>query len=142
MSGFNISLSGLQSTINRLKKTGDDIAVEVDVAIGGGMLDMAKSAQRLCPVDDGYLRASISASRVEFLTWGLVAQKDYAAYVEFGTKSNVKIPKGLEAYAKRFQRGDGTGQGVRAQPYFFPSVYAYQPVIVKNIIKVLREKRK
>jgi len=139
---FTISLSGLQGTINKLKKTADDIAIEVDAELAAGVRQMEQSAKRLCPVDTGLLRGSISTSRVQFMTWELVAQKDYAAYVEFGTKSNVKIPKGLEAYAKRFQRGDGTGQGVRAQPYFFPSVYAYQPVIVKNIIKLLREKRK
>jgi HK97 gp10 family phage protein len=139
---FTIQLSGLQSTINRLKKTGDDIAKEVDAEFAAGAEKISTSAKRLCPVDTGLLRSSISASRVSFLEFEIVAQKDYAAYVEFGTKSNVTIPKGLEAYAKRVQRGDGTGQGVRAQPYFFPSVYAYQPVIVKNIIKLLREKRK
>jgi hypothetical protein len=32
--------------------------------------------------------------------------------------------------------------GVKPHPFFFPSVFAFRPQIVKNVIKLLREKRK
>jgi phage gpG-like protein len=142
--GFTIELKGLQGVINELKKEGGRIAQDVDDELSAGMVMMERSAKRLAPVDTGRLRSSITASRVEFLTWELVAQVDYAAYVEFGTggKEFVKIPPGLESYAANFK-----GKGIRkvnlpARPYFFPSVFAYNIEIAKGIKDILkREKR-
>jgi phage gpG-like protein len=142
--GFSIELKGLQGVINDLKKEGGRIAQDVDDELSAGMVMMERSAKRLAPVDTGRLRSSITASRVEFLAWELVAQVDYAAYVEFGTggKEFVKIPPGLESYAANFQ-----GRGIRevnlpARPYFFPSVFAYNIEIAKGIKDILkREKR-
>jgi phage gpG-like protein len=144
--GFSIELKGLQGVINDLKKEGGRIAQDVDDELSAGMVLMERSAKRLAPVNTGTgrLRSSITASRVEFLAWELVAQVDYAAYVEFGTggKEFVKIPPGLESYAANFQ-----GRGIRevnlpARPYFFPSVFAYNIEIAKGIKDILkREKR-
>jgi hypothetical protein len=140
--GFTIELEGLQETLNRLQKIGDETAKAVDDEIAAGVRDMERSAKRLCPVDTGRLRASISASRNAFLNWELVAQADYAAYVEFGTGRLVDIPAGLEDYAIQF-KGKGLRQvNLPARPYFFPSVYAYWPKIKENIVKVIREERK
>jgi phage gpG-like protein len=144
--GFSIELKGLQGVINDLKKEGGRIAQDVDDELSAGMVMMERSAKRLAPVGKGTgrLRSSITASRVEFLAWELVAQVDYAAYVEFGTggKEFVKIPPGLESYAANFQ-----GRGIRevnlpARPFFFPSVFAYNIEIAKGIKDILkREKR-
>ena len=195
---FTIQLSGLQSTINRLKQTADDIAHEVDVEIGGRMGDMEKMAKRLAPKDNGDLARSISPNRISLMEWELVAQSDYAAYLEFGTKGYAKVPGELQAYAAKFRGKKGKGtfeqlvdkltiwvkrkgiaatqikytkdgkvkkagtlsqgiyerqlarfiamvimkKGIKPQPFFFPSVYTYRPQIVKNVIKILREKRK
>ena len=141
--GFTIELAGLQETLNRLQKIGDETAQAVDDEIAAGVRDMEKSAKRLCPVDTGRLRASISASRNAFLNWELVAQTDYAAYVEFGTGRLVDIPAGLEDYARQFKANPPIKQvNLPARPYFFPSVYAYWPKIKENIVKVIREERK
>jgi len=140
--GFSIELKGLQGVINELKKEGGRIAQDVDDELSAGMVLMERSAKRLAPVDAGRLRSSITASRVEFLAWELVAQVDYAAYVEFGTGALVDIPPGLAGYAAQFK-----GKGIRkvnlpARPYFFPSVFAYNIEIAKGIKDILkREKR-
>lgn len=139
--GFTIELDGLQETLNRLSKAADDIAKEVDDEIAAGVRLMEKSAKRLAPVDTGRLRSSISVSRVQFLNWELVAQVNYAAYVEFGTGGLVDVPAGLEQYALQF-KGKGIRQvNMMARPYFFPSIRAYIPEVVKNIKNVLNEKR-
>lgn len=142
--GFSIELKGLQGVINDLKKEGGRIAQDVDDELSAGMVLMERSAKRLAPVGKGTgrLRSSITASRVEFLAWELVAQVDYAAYVEFGTGALVDIPPGLAGYAAQFK-----GKGIRkvnlpARPYFFPSVFAYNIEIAKGIKDILkREKR-
>jgi hypothetical protein len=197
MSGFNVQLAGLQTTLNRLKKAADEVTIEVDAAIGGGMQDMSKSAKRLAPVDSGFLKDSISAKRVEILSWELVAQSDYAAYIEFGTKGYVKVPGELQAYAAKFRGKKGKGtfeqlvdkltiwvkrkgiaatqikytkdgkvkkagtlsqgiyerqlakfiafiiltKGIKPQPFFFPSVFAYRPLIIKEVAKIVKKKR-
>lgn len=174
MSGFSLSLSGLQSTINNLKDVENDITKEIDAEIGAGVEKMRKSAVRLVPVDKGFLKGKISASRVSYLTYELVAQSDYAAYVEFGTKEYADkyiatLAQDVKRYAGQFKGGSGSvpwriikkwcerkeipkekwwfiylqikEKGMKPSPYFFPSVYAYRPEIVKNIVKILREKR-
>jgi hypothetical protein len=169
---YSVSLSGLQSTLNRLKDANKDIQTEVDAAIGRGVRDMDKMANRLAPVDKGFLRAKISALKVSDLTWVLVAQSDYAAFMEFGTKGYVDVPAGLEQYANKFRGKGNKGnrklkeviydwckrkgipkekwwfvykqiaeKGVKPHPFFFPSVFAYRPQIVKNIVKILKKKR-
>jgi len=144
--GFSIELKGLQGVIKDLKKEGGRIAQDVDDELSAGMVLMERSAKRLAPVGKGTgrLRSSITASRVEFLTWELVAQVDYAAYVEFGTggKEFVKIPPGLESYAANFK-----GKGIRkvnlpARPYFFPSVFAYNIEIAKGIKDILKSEKR
>ena len=141
MKGFTLELDGLQETLNRLREAGGEIAEEVDLELEAGVRAMEKSAKLLAPVDTGKLRSSISASRVAFLTWELVAQTNYAAYVEFGTGDFVDIPAGLESYAKNFIGKDIRKVNLPARPYFFRSVRAYTPEIIRNIAKVLNEKR-
>ena len=142
MKGFSIELDGFQEVLTKLAKEGGKIAEEIDDEIAAGVRNMERSAKRLAPVDTGRLRSSISTSRNAFLNWELVAQTDYAAYVEFGTGGLVNVPKGLEQYAIQFK-----GKGIRqvnlpARPFFFPSVFAYQVEIVKNIKEIIRlEKR-
>jgi phage gpG-like protein len=142
LKGFSIELDGFQEVLTKLAKEGGKIAEEIDDEIAAGVRNMERSAKRLAPVDTGRLRSSISTSRNAFLNWELVAQTDYAAYVEFGTGGLVNVPKGLEQYAIQFK-----GKGIRqvnlpARPFFFPSVFAYQVEIVKNIKEIIRlEKR-
>jgi hypothetical protein len=169
---YRVSLSGLQPTLNRLKDANKDIQTEVDAAIGQGVRDMDKMAKRLAPKDKGFLTGKINALKVSDLTWVLVAQSDYAAFMEFGTKGYVDVPPGLESYANKFRGKGNTGnrklkeviydwckrkgipkerwwfvyrqirdKGVKPHPFFFPSVFAYRPQIVKNIVKILKKKR-
>ena len=142
MKGFSIELDGFQEVLTKLAKEGGKIAEEIDDEIAAGVRNMERSAKRLAPVDTGRLRSSISTSRNAFLNWELVAQTDYAAYVEFGTGGLVNVPKGLEQYAIQFK-----GKGIRqvnlpARPFFFPSVFAYQVEIVKNIREIIRREKR
>jgi phage gpG-like protein len=142
--GFSIELKGVKGVIKDLKKEGGRIAQDVDDELSAGMVMMERSAKRLAPVGKGTgrLRSSITASRVEFLVWELVAQVDYAAYVEFGTGDLVDIPKGLEGYASQFKGKDIRKVNLPARPFFFPSVFAYNKEIAKGIKDILkREKR-
>ena len=96
------------------------------------------------------------------------ASADYAAYIEFGTKSKVQVPADLQNYAKQFQ-GKGTGtnpkefiyewcrkknipeerwffiyisimrNGINAQPFLFPSVEEERPKFFERIRQALAD---
>ena len=144
MKGFSIELDGFQEVLTKLAKEGGKIAEEIDDEIAAGVRNMERSAKRLAPVNTGTgrLRGSITASRNAFLNWELSANVGYAPYIEFGTGGLVDVPKGLEQYAIQFK-----GKGIRqvnlpARPFFFPSVFAYQVEIVKNIREIIRREKR
>jgi phage gpG-like protein len=142
LKGFSIELDGFQEVLTKLAKEGGKIAEEIDQEIAAGVRSMEKSAKRLAPVDTGRLRGSISTSRNAFLNWELVAQVGYAPYIEFGTGGLVDVPKGLEQYAIQF-KGKGIKQvNLPARPFFFPSVFAFQVEIVKNIREIIRREKR
>jgi hypothetical protein len=63
----------------------------------------------------------------------VVAAKEYAPYVEFGTGTLVDVPEGLEDYAMQFK-----GQGIRqvnlpARPYLFPAFFKEQKELLKRL---------
>lgn len=131
--GFTFNLEGIQDTINQLRKLDGEVAEAVNNELAASTEMMAKTAKQLAPVDTGKLRNSISASQVAPLTWELVAQTDYAAYVEFGTGKFVRIPEEAKAFAEEF-KGKGKREINRnAQPFFFPAYYAHRKELIENI---------
>jgi hypothetical protein len=73
--------------------------------------DMAQKVkadmQRDAPVDVARLKNSISYEQ-KGLSVEFVAQTDYAAYMEFGTKKKVNVPSWVGGYAAQF-KGKGAG---------------------------------
>ena len=103
-----IQIKGLDKILSRLKDAEEDIILEVDAELGAASAEMELLAKNAAPVNLGFLRNNISSSRLGDLAYEFVSQADYSAYVEFGTKTYVKVPKGLESYASQF-RGKGKG---------------------------------
>lgn len=55
------------------------------------------------PVDQGRLRSLITAKKVSEMTSETVSAADYSAYIEWGTKSRVRVPADIAAYASEFR---------------------------------------
>lgn len=141
--GFSIKFNDgdFQKLLNNYKKEITQKSAEIDQVIGANAELMATSAKRRCPVESGRLRGSITAKKDQFMTWAIVAQTNYAAYVEFGTGLGF-IPvqeKEWNDIAAQF-RGKGIRQvNLPARPYMRPSILAYIPELVKDINKVLEK---
>jgi HK97 gp10 family phage protein len=139
---ITFELEGLRDLLKEVETLADDIKEEIDIEMDASLTEMEATARRLAPVDMNFLRSSITAKREATLSYELVAQSYYAPYVEFGTKTKVDVPAGLEDYAiqfwsgKRFARG-----GNRAQPFFFPAIFAVRPKMIERIKNILNEKR-
>lgn len=106
--GITIELKGLDSIVNKVKAIGGDIAKEVDMELGAAVVEMVNISSNLAPVNNGFLRNSISDYKAGELAYEFVCSADYAAYIEFGTKTYVRVPKGLESYAAQFRGGKGS----------------------------------
>jgi phage gpG-like protein len=92
-------------------------------------------------VDTGRLKNAITQKKISKLNYEIVAQTNYAAYVEFGTGGLVDIPQGLEAYAAQFK-----GKGIRkvnlpARPYLFPSFIEARAKLIEELKRVLKKPR-
>jgi phage gpG-like protein len=139
--GFTVQLEGLEKEIARLKKQGIQVEDEVDAEVQDAALYTELRASQRVPVDTGALRASISNKKIAKMNYEIVAQKNYAAYIEFGTGGLVDIPSGLEAYAAQFK-----GKGIKkvnlpARPYLFNSFVEAKAKLMKELQRILKKER-
>ena len=109
--GLTLQVKGLNELKAQIKAYPQDIDKIIQnefVAFGDNVVSDAK---RLAPVDEGYLRNSISAS-VTDLELSISVNVDYAAYLEFGTKSFAaeyvaSLPPEWQTFASEFQGPTG-----------------------------------
>jgi len=105
---ITISIQGLEGLKERLQKATDTQLQEVSAEMEESMRIMVARAKEDAPKDMGRLVGSISYQKLNQFEFEMVCQVGYAAYVEFGTKSKVVIPPGLEAEAAK-AKGKGSG---------------------------------
>ena len=140
-SGFNIEIKGLKETLTKLNKEEVKVENALDFAIGIGVDQMATEAKNKVVVDTGRLRASISANKVKKFFYELVAQVNYAAYVEFGTgKYYIDYGGQWSVLASKFE-GKGKKQvNLQARPYIYPSVTHVLPIIEQDLQDIANKK--
>lgn len=109
-----ITLKGFDQFRNKLNNLPSVLKEEV----GGETLQAAKmweqSAKLAAPVDQGRLRNEIVGSQTGALSSQVVCNVEYAAYLEWGTKTKVSVPAEIADYAAQF-RGAGPGGGPSAK---------------------------
>lgn len=145
MSGFSLNINDarFREMLNEYKKTVNDLSIMMDQEIAAHGELMATNAKGKCPVDTGRLRASIYLKKQEFMSYQLIADTNYAAYVEFGTGKGF-MPNGepWDSIASKF-KGKGIKQvNLLPRPYMRPSVLAYIPSLTKSIYNLINEKKK
>lgn len=100
----------IQSTKNVLKaldSLGDKVRRSAEREIERSARNIERDAKRKAPTGaNNRLKTSIDV-RGSQLSREVFTDVRYAPYVEFGTKSKVKIPPGLESYAMQFKGNKG-----------------------------------
>lgn len=144
--GFNIEIPdrAFSNILKKYKGKVDDVAYMMDVELGAHGELMARNAKNIVPVDTGLLKGSISLKKDQFLSYQLVAQKKYAAYVEFGTGQGFELPEYVEwqELAAKY-KGKGARQvNLPARPYMRPSILAYWPKFKERVIQILKDERR
>lgn len=142
--GINLEVN--DAAFNRLLKRYKDkvtttaALIDQELAASGEL--MATSAKGMVPVDTGRLRNSISLRKEQFLSYSLVAQTRYAAYVEFGTGTGFVPPENPD-WLKVAAQFKGSGKklvNLLPRPYMRPSILAYYPKFKEKAIKIIRNK--
>lgn len=138
---LQISDKNFRDVLNSFKDEVSKRTAMIDQEIAAHGELMATSAKQLAPVDTGRLRGSISLKKEGFMRYQLVAQTDYAAYMEFGTGRYAAsyvptLDEEWQKIAAQFKRGPGSN--VPPFGYMNRSVKAYLPSLIKAINKVLK----
>ncbi len=131
--GFELNLSGVESLNKRLNNLSDELKKGVKQEIEASGQNIDTGARQRVPVDiggGGGIKGAINHNPIENGV-EIVAQKDYAAYVEFGTGTEVEVPAGLESYAMEFFV---SGKGhLPAHPFMFPAYFEEKPKLIKRV---------
>jgi HK97 gp10 family phage protein len=98
-----ITIKGLDRFTRNLDKYPVEVADKIDKVLTAGSLDIRARAVSACPVDEGQLRRSITATVNAPLKKRVAVRAEYAPFVEFGTKKYVRVTPGYEEVAKQFQ---------------------------------------
>ena len=109
MSGFSIDITG--SIDKQLDQVTERVKQIVNDELQAFGLETVTTAKGLAPVDEGFLRNSITFETLENAVQIVVAA-NYAAYLEFGTRSFAAayvslLPATWQEYAATFQGGGG-----------------------------------
>jgi hypothetical protein len=106
---FSITTVGLSRILKSLQSFPKDLQWEVNAEMAVSASNVEREAIRKAPTDEAGIRLSIYSRQSSGKSWEVGVQKNYAPYVEFGTKRRFKAPKGFESYARQFKgkRVDG-----------------------------------
>lgn len=143
-----------------------DIKQQISFEIMDVSNEMVNSAVSDAPRDQGILVNSITARKTDDLNYEVTCPVDYAPFVEFGTKSKVQIPSGLQEIASQFRgqksavkakdmifewcRRKGLPEeswypvyrsimvnGIQPRPFFFKQVEPARKALIENIKRLL-----
>lgn len=137
---FAFELEGLNDVLKGLDQFEKAIIENVDAELQSSAEKISRDAKREVPKDTGSLSNAISVVENGKLNYEVVAQKNYAPYVEFGTGGLVDVPVGLEDYAIQFK-----GKGIKevnlpARPYMFPAYNQETKKLIERLKKDLVKK--
>lgn len=110
MAGFSFDIRGLDKLMKLFselpKSVQKELSAELEVTAG----EIRDGAKKDAPVDEARVRNSISKKKTRATEFSIVAQSQHAGYLEFGTKTHVSVPAGLEDVASSL-KGPSGGQG-------------------------------
>lgn len=112
---FKIDLSDFNGLADRLQDLTDELEEKVDAELADGCQAIAEEAKQRAPADDGILRETIGVDQIASLNYQVFCNALYSPYVEFGTRTNVSIPDGLEEYAAQFIGPSSTSSELTAK---------------------------
>ncbi|MGN6436873.1 MAG: hypothetical protein ACTHMM_10085 [Agriterribacter sp.] len=167
MSRVTVKVEGLSRVLKDLQNKAKEVQQEVALELDASALKMAEDAQTQAPTDMGVLKQGISHRKIDELNYEVVSQVSYSPFIEFGTKSKVKIPSGLQDVAAQFRGAKSEGDakkmiydwckrkgieeeawypiyrsvmvnGIAPKPFFFKQLAEERPKLIERLKKILK----
>jgi HK97 gp10 family phage protein len=136
--GVTIGVEGLDKLIKKFGKIPENVATAIDAELADAALNFQTRAANEAPVNYGVLKNSITMKQVRPMEYEVVSGAHYSAYVEFGTRSSVRVPAELQAYAAQFKRSNGEGVGMKARPFFFKQMPLAQQQLKQKLTPAIQ----
>jgi HK97 gp10 family phage protein len=108
--GFSFQVQGLDKLLKVFDQLPKQVQKELKAELSITAKEIKDGAKKDAPTDEARLKQSITVTEPRNLTFEVVAQTSYAGYLEFGTKTKVSVPAGLESIASQL-KGPSSGQG-------------------------------
>jgi HK97 gp10 family phage protein len=108
--GFSFQVQGLDKLLKVFHELPKETQKELKAELKVTAKEIKDGAKKDAPADESRLKQSISDLETGQMSFEVVAQSFYAGYLEFGTKTRVSIPAGLESIASQL-KGPVQGQG-------------------------------
>lgn len=96
-------VKGLAKTLKALDALGKDLDQEIDLLVFENAKHIERVAKSLAPRDEGILSKTIVTGKIADRTYKVTAVAPYAAYMEFGTGPQARVPAELAAQAAAFK---------------------------------------
>jgi HK97 gp10 family phage protein len=130
----------MQALKAKLRNLDNQVTTRTKFAVAKATQNIQLKAVLIVPVDRGKLKQSIK-SKIDKngLIGRISATEDYAPYVEFGTGSGVKVPKGFDEMAMSFFVS-GKGR-MRPQPFLITSWASELPIFKADLKKIIKDLR-
>ena len=109
-----MQVQGLDQLLSVMKKLPTSVQTELAAEMKVTADEIRDGAKRDAPVDEARVKNSISTKKISNSLFEVVAQSSHAGYLEFGTKTKVSIPAGLESVAAQLR---GSASNAATSPY-------------------------
>jgi HK97 gp10 family phage protein len=83
---LSVEIEGADEIVSKLQNISDSLTRNIGAALREGAQLIVDSAQANAPVDTGFLRDSIQVAEESDTSVTVVAEAEYAAFVEYGTR--------------------------------------------------------
>lgn len=106
-----ISISGFTEFAGKLHKLPQVLQDRSGETVKFAAATWEQGAEQAAPVDQGRLKGEIKVVRNSALSYSIVVNSEQAPWIEWGTKSKVRVPGELAAYASQFKGRGSTLKG-------------------------------
>jgi HK97 gp10 family phage protein len=139
---FAFNKKSKQEFLKYLKGLEGEILSIVQGEMEDSLLKIEEKAANEVAVNTGALKNSIQSKPIKTtkksVEGGVFVGAHYAPYVEFGTGTEVEVPKELVDFAKQFKGKGKRKVNLPARPFFYPEVFNQSNELPKNIEKSLK----
>lgn len=145
MAKLKITARGVDLAIAKLNKNAGVFINKIDTIISDNVKEAEQAAKSNLPAQYGQLKASISSNKIDQLKYQLRADKDYAAYVEFGTGDfAANYVSSLEPEWEKLASTFIVNRNGRMpeEPYFYPAVQDMWKSMLEEIKKATNARYK